>query len=132
MPYTNWGVRMGWSQPEVRAHDIAQRGSSERAFYSSPPMDAARNAPVTADTAETAHTADTADTDADDAFAGREALRVETAAALRELVHAYVGNEADDDALTALRDWARQESERLRGYEPRDRASVMRRASAGL
>jgi acyl-coenzyme A thioesterase PaaI-like protein len=68
----------------------------------------------------------------DDAFAAHEALRVEAAGALRELIHAYVGHEVSDQTLVALRDRAREEAERLRQGAARDRASVMRRASDGL
>ncbi|HEY3832993.1 MAG TPA: PaaI family thioesterase [Acidimicrobiia bacterium] len=68
----------------------------------------------------------------DDAFAAHEARRVEVAGALRELVHAYVGHEHDDATLDALRDWARSRTAELRAGAPRDRASVMRRASPGL
>jgi acyl-coenzyme A thioesterase PaaI-like protein len=63
----------------------------------------------------------------------REALRTEAAAALRELVHAFVGHEGDEAALAAMRDWARSETAALDRSSPRSRMLLMQRvmASAG-
>ncbi len=65
-----------------------------------------------------------------DAFEAHEARRVEAAAALRDLIHAYVGHEHDDATLDMLRDWARNETEQLTSGAARNRTSVMQRASA--
>src|SRR4051812_17421408 len=72
------------------------------------------------------------DAPADAAFETHETLRMEAAGALRALIHAYVGHEIDDSALVALRDWVRAQTAELAAGTPRDRASVMRRASEGL
>ncbi len=57
-----------------------------------------------------------------------EALRVEAAAALRDLMHAFVGHEHDDADLVALRDWARGTSAAIANGAHRDRAALMRAA----
>lgn len=57
-----------------------------------------------------------------------EALRTEVAGALRELLHAFVGHEHDDDELRALRDTARSHTALLRAGAHRDRMTLMRRA----
>jgi acyl-coenzyme A thioesterase PaaI-like protein len=57
-----------------------------------------------------------------------EALRTEVAGALRELIHAFVGHEHDDDQLVALRDFAREQTAMLRAGAHRDRMTLMRRA----
>jgi acyl-coenzyme A thioesterase PaaI-like protein len=57
-----------------------------------------------------------------------EALRTEAAAALRDLVHAFVAHEPDDDALIALRDWARHETASLDVSPPRSRMLLMQRS----
>jgi acyl-coenzyme A thioesterase PaaI-like protein len=66
----------------------------------------------------------------DAALEANEALRTEAAAALRDLVHAYVGHACDDDALVALRDWARSETAALDRGAPRSRTLLMDRARA--
>jgi acyl-coenzyme A thioesterase PaaI-like protein len=60
----------------------------------------------------------------------RESLRTEAAAALRELVHAFVGHEGDEAALTLMRDWAQSESAALDRSPPRNRTLLMQRALA--
>jgi acyl-coenzyme A thioesterase PaaI-like protein len=67
---------------------------------------------------------------ADAAPEASESLRTEAAAALRDLVHAFVAHERDDDALVALRDWARNETAALDASEPRSRMLLMQRAFA--
>jgi acyl-coenzyme A thioesterase PaaI-like protein len=67
---------------------------------------------------------------AEAAFEAREALRTEAAAALRDLVHAFVGHECDEDALVALRDWARAEADALDRRPSRSRVLLMQRALA--
>jgi acyl-coenzyme A thioesterase PaaI-like protein len=59
-----------------------------------------------------------------------EALRTDTAAALRDLVHAFVGHQLDDAALIAVRDWARSETAALGDRPPRSRMLLMQRALA--
>jgi acyl-coenzyme A thioesterase PaaI-like protein len=60
----------------------------------------------------------------------QESFRMEGAAALREMLHAFVGHEADEDALTAIRDWARSETVTLDRNPPRNRTLLMQRALA--
>ena len=60
----------------------------------------------------------------------RESLREEAAAALRDLVHAFVGHECDEDALVTLRDWAKGETVALKRGPIRNRTLLMRRAIA--
>jgi acyl-coenzyme A thioesterase PaaI-like protein len=62
-----------------------------------------------------------------------EALRTDAAAALRDLVHAFVGHDCDEAALVAIRDWARSETATLFRSPPRSRMLLMQRvlASAG-
>ena len=55
----------------------------------------------------------------------RESLRTEAAAALRDLVHAFVGHECDEAALVTLRDWARGEAAVLDRRPPRSRKLLM-------
>ena len=59
-----------------------------------------------------------------------EPVRTEAAAALRDLVHAFVGHDADDAGLAALRDWARREADALNRNPPRSRRLLMQRARA--
>jgi acyl-coenzyme A thioesterase PaaI-like protein len=54
-----------------------------------------------------------------------EALRTEAAAALRDLLHAFVGHEGNDVALTAIRDWARDEADALERTPSRSRLRLM-------
>jgi hypothetical protein len=67
----------------------------------------------------------------DDEFDAHEAKRVETAAALNALIHAYVGHEHDDATLVALREWADNALVQLTRGTVRNRTSVMQRALAG-
>ncbi len=67
----------------------------------------------------------------DDEFAAHEARRVDTAAALTALIHAYVGHEHDDATLDALHEWATRETVRLSSGMVRNRTSVMQRANTG-
>jgi len=67
------------------------------------------------------------------AVESNESLRTEAAAALRDLLHAFVGHEGDDITLAALRDWARNETDALDRSPSRSRLQLMQRvlASAG-
>jgi acyl-coenzyme A thioesterase PaaI-like protein len=62
--------------------------------------------------------------------AASEPVRAEAAAALRDLLHAFVGSEGDDAALARLRDWAREQTAVLAASPPRSRLLTMRRARA--
>jgi acyl-coenzyme A thioesterase PaaI-like protein len=69
--------------------------------------------------------------DADDAaHDATEALRVEAAAALRGLLHAYISHECDDAQLAALRDWANDTTATFDAGAPRSRMLLMQRARA--
>lgn len=69
--------------------------------------------------------------DGADAPDGHEARRVEAAGALRRLLHAFVGHDADDATLLALHAETDALTARLQRGAPRDRMTLMRRASAG-
>jgi acyl-coenzyme A thioesterase PaaI-like protein len=56
-----------------------------------------------------------------------ESLRTDAAAALRDLVHAFVGHERDHAALIAMRDWARSETAALDRSPTRSRMLLMQR-----
>jgi acyl-coenzyme A thioesterase PaaI-like protein len=57
-----------------------------------------------------------------------EAIRTEAAAALRDLAHAFVGHEADETTLAALRDWASDQTAVLDRGAARNRSLLMQRA----
>jgi hypothetical protein len=54
-----------------------------------------------------------------------EDLRIQTAAALRDLAHAFVDHQIDDDALVELRDWARGQITALDPLPSRSRMEFM-------
>jgi acyl-coenzyme A thioesterase PaaI-like protein len=56
-----------------------------------------------------------------------ESVRIEAAAALRELAHAFVGHELDEATVVATRDWARRETAALHRKPPRSRLMLMKR-----
>lgn len=60
----------------------------------------------------------------------REPLRTEAAAALRDLVHAFVDHECDEAGLITMRDWARGETAGLDRTPPRSRRLLMQHSLA--
>jgi len=64
------------------------------------------------------------------ASSARESLRIEAAAAIRDLVHAFVGHECDEGTLVAIRDWARSQTATLDSGPPRSRKLLMQAALA--
>jgi acyl-coenzyme A thioesterase PaaI-like protein len=71
--------------------------------------------------------------DTENALEAIEGLRIEAAAALRELAHGFIGHEIDESTVVAIRDWARHESAVVSSKPPRSRLMLMRRSldSAG-
>jgi acyl-coenzyme A thioesterase PaaI-like protein len=72
------------------------------------------------------------DDDSEAELEGRELLRTEAAAALRDLLHSFVGHECDEAALVAMRDWARTETAALDASPARSRMLLMQRAVTAL
>jgi acyl-coenzyme A thioesterase PaaI-like protein len=60
-----------------------------------------------------------------------EALRTEAAAALRDLLHAFVGHDGEDAALAAVRDLARNQADALERTPARSRLQLMQQSTAG-
>jgi acyl-coenzyme A thioesterase PaaI-like protein len=65
---------------------------------------------------------------ADEEIDAHELLRREAAAALRDLLHSFVGHEHSDDQLAALRDWARRATTGADTGAIRNRTLLMERA----
>ena len=65
--------------------------------------------------------------DTEDASDNTESVRIEAAAALRELAHTFISHELDEATVVTLCDWARRETAELNRMSSRSRLMLMQR-----